>query len=205
MIVKHNHAMQVLPAASSSTPSSSNSNANTTATPHHSSNAATAARIAGVQGWGSSSSHLTLPALLLHDSIPCVKRLKKHVVASAAGDQQQQQLQNQQQQHSIVDLACCINVLFGTLLKLYDRGAKVPTFTSRVALASRLAGLQCMPPQEQSKFLSDHPSLVRMCFMEYSLNALQDWLPCERELLVQVCPTMETYFRVAVCMCDIFR
>lgn len=163
---------------------------------------ATAARMASMQGWGREHPlHLSIASALIHDSIPCIKRVKKHQGSQACGGGSSSGSGSSE----TVELACCINVLFGTLLKLYERGAKVPTFTSRVAMTARLMQLQCMPQHEQSKFLAENASLVRLCFMEYSLNALQDWLPCEREQLVASCPAMEGYFRVAVCMCDVFR
>lgn len=107
---------------------------------------------------------------------------------------------------SQVDVAACINVLFGTILKLYPLGAKVPTFRARVAMTTRLMELSTLSIEEQLGFLAEHSSLVRICFMEYSLNALEDWLPCEREILLRMCPTsMDTYLRIAGSMCDIFR
>ena len=104
-----------------------------------------------------------------------------------------------------VDVCACINVLYGTLLKLYNLGAKVPTFNARVSMTRRLSEVSCLSVDEQKCFLARFPSLVRLCFMEYSLNALRDWLPCERELLLRVCPPMGTYCNIAVSMCDIFR
>ena len=104
-----------------------------------------------------------------------------------------------------VDLCACINVLYGTLLKLYDLGVKTPTFNARVAMTRRLSRLSCMPAEDQARFLMEYPSLTRLCFMEYSLNALMDWLPCEMELLCKVCAPMKTYCSIAVSMCDIFR
>lgn len=107
--------------------------------------------------------------------------------------------------HSQVDVMACVNVLFGTLLKLYSTGVKIPTFRARACMTRRLHELQSMPLQEQVDFLHQYPSLVRICFIEYSLNALQEWMPCERELFVKTCKQMETYFRMALCMCDTFR
>lgn len=104
-----------------------------------------------------------------------------------------------------VDVASCINVMYGTLLKLYSMGAKVPTFTSRVAMTCRLMHLSSLPREDQARFLAAHPSLVRICFMEYSLNALCDWLPCEKDLMLRVCPSMKGYWSVAASMCDMFR
>lgn len=176
----------------------------------------------------------TLSTMLLHDSIPCLKRTKRPAASDSGDDHQQPQQQkppgavsgkkgsasaahHRQQQgcqmdfchpahyNNAVDVAACVNVLYGTLLKLYSLGAKVPTFRARVAMTTRLMQLSTLAPAEQHRFLLQHSSLVRLCFMEYSLNALEDWLPCERELLLQTCPAMDMYFRIAGSMCDIFR
>lgn len=104
-----------------------------------------------------------------------------------------------------VDVAACINVLYGTLLKLYPLGAKVPTFNARVVVMSRLMHLSSLPTDQKVEFLMQHPALVRLCFMEYSLNALMDWLPCERQLFCSICPPMKVYSSVAVAVCDVFR
>jgi hypothetical protein len=95
--------------------------------------------------------------------------------------------------------------MHGTLLKLYNLGAKVPTFKSRVAMTSRLMDLSSATTDEQLSFLRQNASLVRLCFMEYSLNALTDWLPCEKELVFSMCPSMRTYSSIAIAMCDVFR
>jgi hypothetical protein len=41
--------------------------------------------------------------------------------------------------------------------------------------------------------------------MEYSLNALGSWLPCERDFLLRTCPSMHTYSNIAIAMCNLFR
>lgn len=65
--------------------------------------------------------------------------------------------------------------------------------------------LSAMKTSEQVEFLRQNQSLTRLCFMEYSLNALLDWLPCEKDLLFAMYPVMNTYSSVAVAMCDVFR
>lgn len=66
-----------------------------------------------------------------------------------------------------------------------------------------------MSTAEQMQFMQRYPSLVRICFMEYSINAMMDWLPCERVLLFgsssSCAGAMQTYSNIAVAMCDIFR
>lgn len=100
----------------------------------------------------------------------------------------------------MVETMACINVMHGTLLKLYPLGAKTPTFNARVNLLARMMQLTSSPDMSTEKqvlFMQQHPALMRICFMEYSINALSDWLPCERELLFprgnQVC-AHKTFF-----------
>ena len=139
-----------------------------------------------------------LCATLLHDSIPCLKRSKRSCLSNASPDPSGVA-------YTSVEVSACINVLYGTLLKLYNMGAKVPTFKSRVAMMSRLMHLSTLPTEEQVSFLRSYPFLTRLCFMEYSLNALMDWMPCERELVFFMCTSMAAYSSVAVAMCDVFR
>ena len=62
------------------------------------------------------------------------------------------------------------------------------------------------------QFMQKHPALMRICFMEYTINAMMDWLPCEKVLLFSELKNtaahnaaMHTYSNIAVAMCDIFR
>ena len=131
--------------------------------------------------------------MLLHDSIPCLKRSKRSCLLAS--------IDLARQAYSTVDLSVCINVLHGTLLKLYNLGAKVPTFKSRVAMMLRLMELSTLPTYDQISFLRQHPFLTRLCFMEYSLNTLWDWMQCEKDLIFSICPSMDVYSSVAVAMC----
>lgn len=65
--------------------------------------------------------------------------------------------------------------------------------------------------QQQVEFMHKYSSLMRLCFMEYSINALLDWLPVERELFFDS-PTfsqhrmpMQSYRTIVVATCDVFR
>ncbi len=82
---------------------------------------------------------------------------------------------------------------------------QVPIFSARVVMMSRLSNLSGLSTHEQVQFLQQHPALVRLCFMEYALNALMDWLPCEKELIFRTSASMSTYVSIAVAMCDVFR
>ena len=172
--------------------------------PMHSGSKSTAESAAVAAGRTWARAH-TLSVTLLHDSIPCLKRPKRPQAAAAEPDDRKGSNISCREAPNPVDVAACINVLYGTILKLYSLGAKVPTFKARVAMTSRLVELSGLSSAEQLRFLMEHASLVRVCFMEYSLNALLDWLPCERELFLRTCPAMSTYLRIAGSMCDIFR
>lgn len=72
-------------------------------------------------------------------------------------------------------------------------------------MMTRLRALSDLEPNKQVEFLRQNQGLTRLCFMEYSLNALCDWLPCEKQLLFRLYPVMNTYTNIAVAMCDVFR
>ena len=155
--------------------------------------------------WGWQQGH-GLCATLLHDSIPCIKRSKRSCLSTSASCHSDPvQPGSKAPLYTPVDVCACVNVLYGTLLKLYNLGAKVPTFNSRVNMMSRLMHISSLSMEEQASFLRRYPFLTRLCFMEYTLNALVDWMPCEKELIFGMCTSMQTYASVAVAMCDVFR
>ena len=102
------------------------------------------------------------------------------------------------------ELVTCLTVLYGTLLKLYPLGAKEPIFTAKVELTRRIKALLGASVQEQGAFITDNIFLVKLCYMEYTLNALQDFMPCERALLLKH-SAMKTYESISIAMCDNFR
>ena len=161
-------------------------------------------------------------ATLLLESIPCMKRAKR----SSSSQMSSSSLPLTRFANDAVETMACINVMHGTLLKLYPLGAKTPTFNARVHLMARMMHLtNGMSTSEQLHFMHSYPSLMRICFMEYSINAMMDWLPCERALLLMAAAStttttasaasqmplqqqqqaMQTYSNIAVAMCDIFR
>lgn len=198
--------------------------------PHHNHHQQQAAAAASAASSSSSNHHLHaitraqwkymhgLCATLLLESIPCMKRAKRTAAMAAGGmssggggggggDHQSSNFVAP----DAVEVLACINVLHGTLFKLYPLGAKTPTFNARVNLMRRMLELSShMSTSEQLIFMQRYPSLVRICFMEYSINALMDWLPCEKVLLFgggasSCAAAMQTYSNIAVAMCDIFR
>jgi ferredoxin len=155
--------------------------------------------------WGQCN---TLRGCLLQESIPCLKRCKRPPSMSQTFQQRHPALVDAKGKCTFdaVDVSSCITILHATLLKLYrNLGVKTPVFKAKAFMAKRLMHLSTMPSELQTQFLLDHPALVRICFMEYSLNMLLEWLPCERELFCRTCPTMSHYFNVAISMCDTFR
>lgn len=169
------------------------------------SSAAAASRLAD-EAWGRQS---TLCSALMQESIPCMKRSKKaHCSgASSATGLKASASQDGQQKKPVskIDASACINVLYGTLLKLYTLGAKVPTFNARVELVFRLREVAALSPLGQAEFLERYSSLARVCFMEYTINALSTWMPCERDLFMRTSPAMQAYTGIAVATCDLFR
>ena len=151
-------------------------------------------------------------ANLLVESMPCMRKSKRGVLtlmsSSSASDGHLLA-----EYVDAVEIMACINVMHGTLLKLYTLGAKTPTFNARVHLLSRMMEMTTHTTTDQQlRFMQQHPALMRICFMEYTINAMEDWLPCERVLLfsdLKNTPAhsaaMTTYSNIAVAMCDIFR
>ena len=145
-------------------------------------------------------------ATLLLESIPCMKRAKRnnnHLSLSP---------KEKKSPLPVEEIMACINVMHGTLFKLYPLGAKTPTFGARVVMMQRMMKLTTMcNSQQQLEFMQRHPALMRICFMEYSINALMDWLPVERELLFeseafgQHRTAMNLYRSIVVATCDVFR
>lgn len=131
--------------------------------------------------------------MLLQESIPCMKRAKRSIKVTEFDGKP-----------TPVEMAACINVLHGTLLSLYPRAAKRPTFGVRVRLAWRLRQLLCTGVSDQLQFFEEHGHLVKICFMEYVNNVVLQYMPAEKELLFQT-PSMKLYQTVCSTMCDSFR
>jgi hypothetical protein len=91
---------------------------------------------------------------ILHDSIPCLKNSKRtrHSIETC---------KDENRSH----LMACINIMHGTLLKLYPIGIKTPPFTTKVNLVSRINHIMNSSNIEQLQFLNDYPSLIKICMM----------------------------------------
>lgn len=130
---------------------------------------------------------------ILQDSLLCMKKVNRTPAVPDYG-----------MKPTSVELNACINVLHGTLLSLYPRAAKRPTFAARVVLFGRIHYLLTLDREEQMKFMRGHPNLVKICFMEYTLNFILDYLPCERDLLGST-QSMALFNTVCPTTCDSFR
>lgn len=95
-------------------------------------------------------------------------------------------------------------MLHGTLLSLYPRAAKRPTFGVRVRLSWRLRQLLCGGVSAQLEFVKQYPNLVKICFMEYVINLVLEHMPAEKDLLFHT-TSMRLYQTVCSTTCDSFR
>lgn len=134
-----------------------------------------------------------LLGFLLQDGLPCLKKAKRS-----------QKVVEFRHPPTPVEVSACVNVLHGTLLALYPLGAKRPTFSTRVAIARRMHALMTSGVTAQIEFLKAYPQLVKLCFMEYCINVLVDFLPCERKLLCSH-QCMRVFQTVCPTTCDAFR
>lgn len=75
-----------------------------------------------------------LCATLLLESIPCMKRAKRTASSAVVGADLSS---SAPPPPDAVEVLACINVMHGTLFKLYPLGAKTPTFDARVKLMAR--------------------------------------------------------------------
>lgn len=106
--------------------------------------------------------------LMLQEGIPCLRRAKRTTRV----------ISTENMQHH--ELVACVNIMHGTLLMLYNMGAKRPIFTARVAILRRLRALMDMKSDAIAAFIQENTSLVKICFMEYALNFLVDYMPVEK-------------------------
>jgi hypothetical protein len=133
------------------------------------------ASVGNSNGWGSSSNEPTSSYKifdiwnammhgvcigLLLESIPCMKRSKRNrsLFADSSGDS------------SLAEVMACINVMHGTLLKLYPMGAKTPTFKTRfdflcMALYFFMYGSDRLAAQDEHH-LEDAPAHVLLQYKE---------------------------------------
>jgi hypothetical protein len=142
--------------------------------------------------WMQSVANSWVVSLLL-ETIPCLNRYKrgfKHTYDANTV--------------TPIEVHACLQILYGTLLKLYPRGSKTPTFTARVNIVSRVQALMEQTQDEQMTFVTTYPALVKICLMEYCYNVLLDYFPVEYSI---VCahPSMVVYEMTARVMFDTFR
>jgi hypothetical protein len=130
---------------------------------------------------------------LLQETIPCLNRYKrgfKHTYDVDSVDSQ--------------EVRACIQVMYGSLLKLYPRGSKTPIFNARVNIVCRIQTLLEMDQLQQMEFVKLYPSLIKLCLMEYCYNVFLDFFPVEYSL-ISTHPCMAMYDVTAKVMFDAFR
>jgi hypothetical protein len=118
---------------------------------------------------------------LLQETIPCLDRYKrgfKHTYSIESVN--------------IAEVRACISVMYGSLLKLYPRGSKIPIFSARVNIVWRIQELLEQSQEEQMEFIKAHSALLKLCLMEYCYNVLQDFFPVEYSF-ISAHPCMDMY------------
>jgi hypothetical protein len=105
---------------------------------------------------------------LLQETIPCLERYKRGFKHAHSVDSV-----------NIVEVRACIAVMYGSLLKLYPRGSKVPIFTARVNIVHRMRELLQQDLEKQMEFVKLYSSLIKLCLMEYCYNIFPDFFPVE--------------------------
>lgn len=122
-----------------------------------------------------------LCASLFHESIPCLKRVKKTQkgikIESNCSDE---------------EANACISLMYGTLLKLYNLGSKSPTFIAKVRLTGRIQDIMKSGSKESILFVQTYTDLLKLCFMEYVVNISNHNMPCERDIILSY-SCMEEY------------
>lgn len=141
-------------------------------------------------------------AIIIQDSIQCIKRCKK---VGSASQKQGEGGGWLPASTTGVELDVCIHIMHGTLLKLYPLGTKRPRFTARVRVACRLRDLLLSSTDEKLAFLCNHVSLVKLCMIEHTVNMLAEFLPCERKILAPMMPGTAPFEPIVVSTCDAFR
>lgn len=101
-------------------------------------------------------------------------------------------------------VSASINVLLGTLLGLYGHASKFPPFPTRCNIVAQIRKLQCASIDKKQDWLWRHPYIVKICFMEYVLWFIENFLPVEYSIIHQRLCT-DTYYKIYKGLCDSFR
>jgi len=97
-----------------------------------------------------------------------------------------------------------INTMLGLLLGLYPKCSKRPGFTMRVRIVRAVRVLLTSTIKEQTTFILQHVSLVRLAMVEYFANVLELYCPVEYKLL-QNHVDVAAYINLCRSSCDLFR
>jgi hypothetical protein len=105
---------------------------------------------------------------MLQETIPCLERYKRGFKHSHTIDSVH-----------ITEVRACVSLMYGTLLKLYPRGSKVPIFSARVNIVHRIRELLEQNIEQHMEFVKSHASLLKLCLMEYCYNVFPDFFSVE--------------------------
>lgn len=128
--------------------------------------------------------------MLVHNSLPCLKKGRM--------------FHNPITNDKCTNLTPCVHILLGTLLGLYPTSTKKPVFEVRKQIIGFIHTIATSKRDKQYKFLMNIPNLLKLCFMEYIVNASSDFCPSDIEYYKQI-RGMDTFYKICPTVCDNFR
>lgn len=102
------------------------------------------------------------------------------------------------------EITVCLHILFGTLFALYPRCTKKPVFFVRKRLFHVMRSLLLASTEIQLAVLQQVPALLKLSFMEYIHNVLNDFCPSELAIISEF-RGMDMFHQICATMCDSFR
>lgn len=103
------------------------------------------------------------------------------------------------------EVDACLSVLCGTLLQVYPKRIKTPTFRAKVTLLRRVWGMMNRAFEDKLSFVNTHESLIHLSLQEYTCNVLRDYMPVELEFFTKHQDGMSEYLEHIAVVFDTFR
>ncbi len=100
--------------------------------------------------------------------------------------------------------AACVNVMLGTLLGLYEHAAKRAVFKTRCNIVAEIYRVQCLTDTDRQAWLLSVPNLLKICFMEYVMWFISNFMPTELAIISSR-PSTAVYLNTYASVCDTFR
>lgn len=147
---------------------------------------------------------LRLFEILMHNAIPCLRKGRAaHNAFDTHADTKSAKRRKIEPFH-VSETTACIHVLGALFLGLYPTSNKKPVFAVRKRLLRVIRTLVSMHITRQVRFLSRVPNLLRLAFMEYTVNVTRDYCPCEFTYYNSI-KGMSVYYQICSNICDSMR